>query len=256
MKTIPLTRGYETIVDDDVYVWASKHKWHAAGTTKIYAIRKVKRKQVALHRVIMDAKPAGLVDHKSGNSLDNRRENLRIADHSQNAANRPPKAGRLKGIHWDKRSKSWRYDITCRQKKYRKSGFSTPELAMLAHLARAKELFGEFAWDSAKQLDPLPPPIAPKPDQPTTSLIQPKAIKRTYWPHGKRNVKSEIPIVRPRGPKMILISKLARALGVTSKRLIESLNMNGFGEFIQPDNKMFPVHADTYIQHLKVKSAV
>lgn len=47
-----------------------------------------KRRKEYLHRLIMDCPSGKVVDHKSRNTLDNTRENLRIVDHSQNMANR------------------------------------------------------------------------------------------------------------------------------------------------------------------------
>lgn len=57
MKTIPLTRGLVTIVDDDVYEWASKFIWSALvqRSGKPYAVRTEAGKCLYLHRQIMGA---------------------------------------------------------------------------------------------------------------------------------------------------------------------------------------------------------
>ncbi|MBL0320755.1 MAG: HNH endonuclease [Alphaproteobacteria bacterium] len=44
-------------------------------------------KHVYMHRYIMTAKAGQEVDHINGNKLDNRKENLRLASHSQNCKN-------------------------------------------------------------------------------------------------------------------------------------------------------------------------
>lgn len=90
-KVLPLTRGLVTVVDDDVYEWASQHKWCVGGSVELpYAIRKIKRGEkwttVKLHRLIM-GEPSLMVDHIDGNTLDNRRSNLRTATPSQNKQN-------------------------------------------------------------------------------------------------------------------------------------------------------------------------
>lgn len=49
--------------------------------------RRETRRRAYLHRVILGAPVGVLVDHRDGNGLDNRRENLRRASRQQNAAN-------------------------------------------------------------------------------------------------------------------------------------------------------------------------
>jgi hypothetical protein len=88
----------ETVVDDDVYEWASRHKWSIAGSRgKWYAARGVtvdgKRTTSYLHRRI--AGQHGLdVDHINGDTLDNRRANLRSITHQFNQQNRSGGYGR------------------------------------------------------------------------------------------------------------------------------------------------------------------
>ena len=49
-----------------------------------------------LHRFVLDAGPGDLIDHKNGNGLDCRRENLREATTAQNAQNQRPRAVSMK----------------------------------------------------------------------------------------------------------------------------------------------------------------
>jgi hypothetical protein len=82
--------GYEcTLVDDDVYEWASKLVWYAQPKSNgLYVQRHEDRRTIALAREIMQC-PQGLkVDHINHDTLDNRRENLRIVTESQNQQNR------------------------------------------------------------------------------------------------------------------------------------------------------------------------
>lgn len=62
-----------------------------------------------LHRFVFDFIPEGLeIDHVNQVKLDNRRENLRIATHSENNQNRPKKEGttsRFRGVSWHKNNK-------------------------------------------------------------------------------------------------------------------------------------------------------
>ena len=102
MKTIELTRGKFTIVDDVDFKRLSQHKWHAS--TLGYACRKInvdgKQKTWYLHWEIVGKPPKGLcTDHKNGNRLDNRKENLRICTGSENSQNsHKHRAGRVVGV--------------------------------------------------------------------------------------------------------------------------------------------------------------
>lgn len=76
---------------------------------------------VYLHRVIMRAGPDDLVDHKSGDTLDMRRVNLRLTTAQGNARNQAKKrsspygicTSRFKGVSLDRRAtrKPWRAQI-------------------------------------------------------------------------------------------------------------------------------------------------
>lgn len=94
MRTIALTRGLSTIVDDDVFAWASRHRWFAAAGTKgkWYAGRTItleggRQTTEYLHRRIAGAQRGREVDHRDGDTLNNRRSNLRVVTHRQNTEN-------------------------------------------------------------------------------------------------------------------------------------------------------------------------
>jgi hypothetical protein len=93
MKKIPLTGGRFAIVDDVDYENLSQFKWHIdRNQTTCYAHRtpwvhgQNRSQTIRMHRQIMGF-PSGLVDHRNGNGLDNRRTNLRVATKSENHAN-------------------------------------------------------------------------------------------------------------------------------------------------------------------------
>lgn len=96
-KYIQLTKGLQTLVDDEDYARLSKHKWYASGTAgREYAARRMKdhgetpREMVLMHREILGigciCKDVH-VDHLNGNRLDNRRMNLREGTCAQNMQN-------------------------------------------------------------------------------------------------------------------------------------------------------------------------
>lgn len=104
MKTIPLTKGFSTLVSDRDYGRLRKHKWQYC---KGYAIRSVgtrkARRYVLMHREITDCPPGLDVDHRNRNRLDNQRRNLRICTRSINLKNtaqtwRPLNASGYRGV--------------------------------------------------------------------------------------------------------------------------------------------------------------
>jgi hypothetical protein len=87
------------------------------------------------------------VDHANGNGLDNRRQNLRQADHSENAANSRPRGGSspYKGVSWNKNSRAWTAYVVWRGARYYCGTFQDELEAARAYDVKARELHGEFA---------------------------------------------------------------------------------------------------------------
>lgn len=95
--------------------------------------------------------PSDLIDHKNMNSVDNRWENLRQADHAKNAMNtgiRKDNTSGYKGVAWDARVCKWRADIKVCGKRKHLGMFSLPEVAHEAYKQAAKKYFGEFGRPS------------------------------------------------------------------------------------------------------------
>ena len=104
MKTIQLTKNKETVVDDDIFEYLNQYKWNAWYNTsngQFYACRTKNYKkangnwtsiQIRMHRIVLGIEDGDVhVDHVNGNTLDNRKENLRICNINQNSKNRTRK---------------------------------------------------------------------------------------------------------------------------------------------------------------------
>ncbi len=158
MQEIPLTQNQVAIIDDEDYERVSKYKWCAQKIvqkwrTFYYAKRAFKQDgkhtTIHLHRFLMNPPPGMQVDHKNGNTLDNRRSNLRLATCAQNQRNRRKKGGGLwqyKGVNYVAERRKHLAVISKNGVRYRLGGFNTAEEAARAYDAKAKELFGEFAY--------------------------------------------------------------------------------------------------------------
>ena len=92
---IRLTQGKFAEVDSLDLLWLSQHKWYAKRTTSLkeefgtyYAARSRKVNGVSItiymHREIMECPDGKEVDHRNGNSLFNKRKNMRVCTKAEN----------------------------------------------------------------------------------------------------------------------------------------------------------------------------
>ncbi len=154
---VSLTRGLTTVVDAQDLALATEHLWRAqngGGGKAIYAARTgtardddANRSTLFLHRVICSAERWQIVDHADGDTLNNRRSNLRICGAMQNAHNRRPNriaTCDYKGVFLSKGRihAQIRFDGVQRHL----GTFNTAEAAARAYDAAASEYFGEFAY--------------------------------------------------------------------------------------------------------------
>ena len=114
MKAMSLTQGKTTVVDDDVYEWASRVRWFALYTRgKWYAARTVvgpngRPTTEYLHRRIVGAAGGQDTDHRDGDGLNNCRKNIRVVTHKQNQENVRAGYGKC-GVRGVTQTRSGRY---------------------------------------------------------------------------------------------------------------------------------------------------
>lgn len=152
MKKIKLTKNYHALVSDIDYKTINSLKWRVL-TTKdprhTYAISSTKKSYILMHRLIKQCPDGVVIDHKNGNTLDNRRSNLRIATLTQNGANRIKSKNSTtgyKGVTYFKLhpKKPYRAQIKHKGKVKHIGCYETAAQAHSAYLLESKKLHGKF----------------------------------------------------------------------------------------------------------------
>lgn len=115
MKEILTSCGQWIVLDDEDYERFKNFTWTiSVRAAQSYALRRYrirgqkKSKMMYLHKEIMPNILGLVVDHINGNTLDNRKENLRLISHRQNTQNRHhKKSSKYVGVCWNKRERRW-----------------------------------------------------------------------------------------------------------------------------------------------------
>lgn len=157
---VPLTRGYEAVIDAVDAHLVSGFNWYAeidgrsdGSIRSVYAVRKRRdesgnEKGERLHRIIAGATPGFEVDHKDGDGLNNRRDNIRSATTAQNQHNQriaQHNTSGAKGVTWHRQRGKWQAQIVISKKRKYLGCFSTVSDASRAYHAAAVSAFGEWA---------------------------------------------------------------------------------------------------------------
>lgn len=145
----------EVIIDIEDWDKIKKYKWYVRFDQSInnfYVVTNIyhpKHIQLSIHREIMNIKESKLqVDHINHNTLDNRKNNLRICSCLENVRNKriyKINSSGYKGVCWHKRIGKWYTQIEVNKKNIYIGQFDDKIKAALAYNKAAKQYFGEFA---------------------------------------------------------------------------------------------------------------
>ena len=149
-------KGYAVIDTVDIEK-CKPYKWCMPDSYKGYVVAKLLNDSsgvnVRLHNVIMGITVSNdfKVDHISRKRFDNRKENLRICNHSENLCNKSEQQNNTsgyKGVGWQKTQGYWSSKIQKDGIKYHLGFFDDPIEAAKAYNKKALELHGEFAYQN------------------------------------------------------------------------------------------------------------
>jgi hypothetical protein len=134
------------LVDDEDYERITQDKWHITGGSSGLCVVRTNKSYgpwlILMHHEVIGKPPSGMeTDHINGNTLDNRKENLRHVTHRQNMQNRHQrKTSRFPGVSAFR--DKWRSDIRIKGKsKY--LGIFKDEMEAFCAYRRAVERLGE-----------------------------------------------------------------------------------------------------------------
>ena len=157
-RMIPLTRGQSTLVNAENFPWLIQIKWRAIWSItmlRYYAYANIsfegRSRSLYMARLILGLKwgDKRVGDHINGDTLNNTKENLRIATSSENSRNtRRPlnNTSGFKGVTFNRRAGRWQAQLGLPNDKNLYLGLhDSPEIAHAVYCAAALKHFGEFA---------------------------------------------------------------------------------------------------------------
>lgn len=150
---IPLSKGRVSLIDDADWPEVRAYCWHISSDHKGrtgYAVSSGSRGKppLPLHRLLMNPAKGEVVDHINGDTLDNRRANLRVCTAAENLRNRRRSINNTsgyKGVTKQKGSTTWRVALTIGGKPIALGAYPTAIEAAIAYDKAARVHHGEFA---------------------------------------------------------------------------------------------------------------
>ena len=133
---------YDKIKD---YCWYKSGEYFATNDSKNH-------KLILLHRLIVNAPDDKVVDHKNHLEYDNRKQNLRVCEYSDNThnmSNTSRNTSGVKGVCWYKSINSWHSRITIDGKTVSLGYYKSFDDAVKARKKAEKKYYGEFNYDDS-----------------------------------------------------------------------------------------------------------
>ncbi len=148
MRNLTAKNGEQIIVDDEDYGPLALFRWRVDHLGYVVRESGIKNKPIRLHRFLLGHPKNQVVDHINGNTLDNRKSNLRACSTKENVRNsKTPKnnTSGYKGVTWKPSKNKYRAFIKVDRKQIHLGYFDDPQKAHEAYKVAAVEHHGEFA---------------------------------------------------------------------------------------------------------------
>jgi len=127
----------------DKYKWGKNHEGYISRHA-----RNSNPRTIFLHRVVMNAPGGTEVDHRDGNKLDIRKQNLRLCTCAKNSLNKGARGNNTsgyKGVSWHPTTGKWRALIAVNRRQISLGLYYDKKDAARAYNAAALKYHGEFA---------------------------------------------------------------------------------------------------------------
>ena len=137
-------------IDLEDYNKIKSYCWYSNGSGYICAYNNVTKKEIIMHRLIMNANNKLQVDHINHNKKDNRKNNLRLVTRQQNAMNHVipnNNTSGCTGVHFEKDRKIWRAYITLNGQRKYLGRFKNKQDAINARKNAEVKYFGEYRYN-------------------------------------------------------------------------------------------------------------
>lgn len=133
--------GQRVLIDEQDEQLTNKHRWYVR---KGYLFTVIHGKTYSLHRLLLDAGDL-VIDHINGDTLDNRRSNLRVCTREENQRNRGKASSNTsgyKGVTLD--GSRYKAYLKCRGTHYNLGRYTSKHASAIVYNVLARELHGRF----------------------------------------------------------------------------------------------------------------
>lgn len=151
--------GEKFYFDKEDYNKIKDYYW-SYDTNGYVTSRNKDRKEIKLHRIVMNAQNGDVIDHikhppRKEHKIDNRKQNLRFVTASQNSMNqhlRTNNTSGVTGVSWHKEKNKWCASIGINNKQIYLGSFESFNDAVKARKNAENEYFKEHSFDRSRKI--------------------------------------------------------------------------------------------------------